>query len=512
MLVGAAMFALPSAQQSQKAARSPIITEDANPRLKSPITLTAKDANLSEILRVLSDRSGMNFVAGEGVHREKITIILNKTPLDESINLLVRAAGLSYEIIGNSVLIAEPEKLKDEVGQSAYVVELKYAEAAEVAKMLNDLTKSIQIDNGGNRLICYTSPRVILEIERIVKSIDHPHILVMLETRLIEVSMDKLDQYGIDWSGLSPVQSGIAYPESRLNEGYKPGNWVKMPLEFNVALDMLLQNGDARILMDSKLTTTNNREATLHIGEVIPYVIQSYNMSGSGGGANQQIQKENIGVILTMTPHVNEDNQITLNLAPEVSNIVGWKGPSSDIPLVRVRKTNTTVRVENGQKVFLAGLLSEDSNVELRKVPVLGDIPLLGLLFQNRKNVTSKKNLIVEVIPHIIRDPGEIDSILQVKENGPKESDEKKESNITEEKQQPQSQVTPQQSPSPEPEVQLNFGATPESSQVQEQPQQQVIESQIVVPEPVQQTPQKAAQVKPATKETKSEPSAKTVR
>jgi type II secretory pathway component GspD/PulD (secretin) len=153
-------------------AESPIITKDPNPLLRTTISLNAQDASLSEILKVLAERTSMNFVAGEGVQKAKISIILNKTPVSEAIDLIVRAAGLSYEIIGNSVLIGESGKLKDEVGQSGYVIALNYADAEEVAAMLSDLSKNIKVDKGGNRLIAYASPRVINEIERIVRSLD----------------------------------------------------------------------------------------------------------------------------------------------------------------------------------------------------------------------------------------------------------------------------------------------------------------------------------------------------
>ena len=401
-----------SAFAQQAADDSPIVSGNVNPALKSPITLTAKEASLSEVLRVLADRSGMNFVVGEGVQREKITIILNNTPLDESINLLVRASGLSYEIIGNSILIAEPEKLKEDVGLSSYVVELKYAKAEEVAAALGDLTKNIKIDKGGNRLICFASPRVIMEIERIVRSIDRPHILVMLETRLIEVSQDKLNQYGVEWQSFNPeypwdLGAVVGVPEAPLRSSFSLNGATRGAFNINLALDLMVRNGDGRVLMDSKLTTTNNREASLHIGEIIPYVIQSYNLSSSGG-VNQQIEKENVGVILTMTPHINDKNQITLSLQPEVSNITGWKGASADIPVIRTRKTNTTVRVEDGQTVILAGLLSEEKTTTISKLPILGDIPVLGLLFQNKREEVKKTNLIIEVVPRIIHDPAEI--------------------------------------------------------------------------------------------------------
>ncbi len=415
-----------------EANNSPIITENENPRLKSPITLWARESSLSEVLKVLSERSGMNFVAGEGVHREKITIILNKTPLDEAINLLVRAAGLSYEIIGNSVLIAEPGKLKDEVGQSSYVVELKYARATEVAVMLSDLTKNVKIDKGGNRLICYTSPRVIREIERIVKSIDHPHQLVMLETRLIEVSMNDLDRYGVNWGELTPIETGVSYIGGPVSQNFQAANWYQMPIDFNISLDMLIEEGDAKILMDSKLTTTNNREANLHIGDKIPYVIQSYNMGGAGGaGGNLQMMKEEVGVIIKMTPHINERGQITLALEPEVSSIAGWKGPNADLPLVRVRKAKTTVRVANGQTILLAGLLSEEKTEEVKKLPVLGQIPLIGLLFQHKRNETRKTNLIIEITPRIINDASELSYGEEVEEEYKKDSESKRKTQTT---------------------------------------------------------------------------------
>ncbi|MDB5103246.1 MAG: ral secretion pathway protein [Fibrobacteres bacterium] len=388
---------------------SPIITKDPNPLLRNVISLNAQDANLSEILKVMADRSSMNFVAGEGVQKAKISIILNKTPVSEAIDLIVRAAGLSYEIIGNSVLIGEQGKLKDEVGQSGYVIALNYADAEEVATLLADFSKNVKVDRGGNRLIAYASPRVINEIERIVRSIDHPHTQVLLETRLIEVTVDNTDRYGIDWGALSPVSANIGFPSAPVSQGYLLKGGVRSPINLNILLDMLIQNGDARVLMNSKLTTMNNREASLHIGERIPYVIQSYNSAAvAGGGANQQVQHEDVGVKIKMMPHVNEDAEITLNLEPEVSSITGFKGPNSDLPLVKVRTTKTTVRVADGQTIFLAGLLSEENTEELRKLPILGQIPLIGALFTHRLSIKRKTNLIIEIKPKIIHKSSEL--------------------------------------------------------------------------------------------------------
>ncbi len=391
-----------------QAATSPVVSKDLNPLLRVPISLNAQDASLSEVLKILAERSSMNFVTGQGVQKERITIILQKTPVAEAIDLVVRAAGLSYEINGNSVLIGEPGKLNNEVGQSGYVINLNYANAEEVAGMLGDLSKNVKVDKGGNRLIAYTSPRVINEIERIVKAVDFPNIQVLLEVRLIEVSVDAMNRLGVDWAGLSPIQSIINNSPASLTSDLSSG-WMRGQMTFRAALDLLIQNGNARLLMNSKLTTTNNREANLHIGEKIPYTIQTYNFAQGGtAGANMQVQHEEVGVKLKMMPHVNEDAEITLNLEPEVSSITGFKGPNSDLPLVKVRKISTTVRVPDGQTIFLAGLLQEEETKETHKFPVLGQIPLIGPLFTHQVNTKRKTNLIIEIKPRIIRHPEEL--------------------------------------------------------------------------------------------------------
>jgi type II secretory pathway component GspD/PulD (secretin) len=291
-------------------------------------------------------------------------------------------------------------------------VALKYARAEEVAAILADLSVNIKVDKGGNRLICYTSPRVIIEIERIIKAIDHPHLQIMLETRLVEVSVDNLEKYGINWSQLSPVETGLFHPGGPVKNGYDADGWQLNPLEMDISLDMLISKGEARVLTNSKLTTTNNREASLHIGDVVPYMVQSYNLTNTGG-MNMMIQKEEVGVKLKMTPHINEDREISLTLEPEVSTITGWKGPAADLPLTRVRKTSTTVRVKDNQTIFLAGLLSEEKVNERKRFPILGSIPVLGMLFTHKRVDFKKQNLIIEIKPRIITDWEELNKEME---------------------------------------------------------------------------------------------------
>ena len=181
------------------------------------VTVHAEDAHLPSILAILAKESGYNIVTDPNVNRqEKISIHLDDVPIEQAINLVVRAVGLSYEVVGNSFLIADPKKLKEEVGVSSFVIELKYASAEEIKSMLQDISDQIQVDISGNKLLVNASPKKIAEIQDVVKQIDIPAIQIMLETRLIEVAADSEEQLGIDWSRLSKFTTILA--ENALDE------------------------------------------------------------------------------------------------------------------------------------------------------------------------------------------------------------------------------------------------------------------------------------------------------
>jgi hypothetical protein len=187
------MAAKPSpAADSVRAARSGHLSVQAaagDPGLATLVSLDADDAFLPKVLAALAERSGYNVVAGPEVNnQQRISIHLKETPVEEAINLVVRAAGLSYEIVGHSFLVSGRENLKQEVGLSPYLVELEYARASEIKGLLKDLSGNIQVDTARNALLISTSPKTIAEVRRIVQTVDRPSKQIMLQTRVIEVS------------------------------------------------------------------------------------------------------------------------------------------------------------------------------------------------------------------------------------------------------------------------------------------------------------------------------------
>ena len=415
------LFSVLGGQESDSAS----VTDDSQPYL---VTIHAEDAYLPSILAILAKESGYNIVTDPMVNaQDKISIHLDEVPVEEAINLVVRAVGLGYEKVGNSFLIADPKKLAKEVGITPHIIELKYADATEVKELLSDLSDQIKVDLSGNKLLINTSPRRIAEIREAIKGIDVPAIQVLLETRLIEVALDIDKKMGIDWSKLAKYTNilgenaeellegaGSIVPDpgtigtlpatapfNRLNgDNIIPKNFSRQMTAFELTLDLLIKDNKADILADSKLVTLNGREATIKMVDIVPYILSS-----GGVGGQVQVQREEVGIKLTVLPSVNTDGDITVKVEPEVASIFEFIGPDRNIPRVKSRSSSTTIRVQNGESIIIGGLISKDRKNTVYKFPILHKIPWLGKkLFTSTDLVDRKTDLIIQITPSVLED------------------------------------------------------------------------------------------------------------
>lgn len=381
------------------------------------VTIDAEDAYLPSVLKILAEKGNLNIVTGPGVTAGRLSIHMKDVPIDQAVNLVVRAAGLAYERIGNSVLVADSKSLKEETGLSSYIVDLKFADANDVKEALKDLAAQIEVDRGGNRLIVVTSPRVISEIEHVVQRLDVPARQVMLEARVVEVSTTDTKKLGIDWDQLNsqsfvivegnPGPSAPGVPPATLPyvTGLPGrGDIVRQAKAFTTALDLLIREGSARVLANPKIATLNGKAASILIGQRIPFEVTGTTFTGTAGAQTTQIQREEVGIKLTITPLINADGYITTDIQPEVSSVSDFRGVNNDLPVVDTRQASTTVRLKDGNSVIIGGLLSEEKTHNVTKLPLLGQIPGLGALFQHHSITSSKKDLVIEVTPRIIPD------------------------------------------------------------------------------------------------------------
>ena len=409
------------------------------------ITINAVESSLPIILSILAEESGYNIVTGPSVNsEEKLTIQLNDVPINQAIDLIVRAAGLSYEIVGNSILIAEEVKLSTDVGVASHVIELKYANAEDVASLLLNITDQITVDKSGNNLLVSVSPKKLDDINAIISQIDKPAIQIMLEAKLIEISLSDEDKMGLDWAKLSSLTTILAESGSPVSlsgggntgslmpgssfetssdggvvESLTPQTTGQLPSEmyfqrlngdglkfsrqlsaFDLTLDFLLKNNKAEILANSQVVTLNGHKATISMVDIVPYILSS-----GGLGGQVQVQREEIGIKLDILPTVNTDGYITTSVTPEVSSIFEFIGPDRNIPWVKKRLSTTTIRVKDEESIIIAGLITLDKKFVTHKFPLLHRIPFFGpKFFTHRSEVETKTDLVVQITPKIVRD------------------------------------------------------------------------------------------------------------
>jgi len=408
------------------------LPQDLQSRLNKTVTLDADDAFLPSILSILAEKSGFNIVTGPGVNtKERISVHLKDTPISEAINLVVRAAGLSYETVGNSFLVADASALETEIGLAPSVIHLQYSNASEIKELLRDLTDKVQVDTAGNRILVMASPKVTADIAEIVKQVDKPADQILLEARLIEIATDDLDEYGIDWENLSHVTTILAEsPLVKDAEGQTDGssraptqndfggdlpnldqlpekysfekidgfdnvfNFSRQLNAFDITLDFLMKRNKAKVLAHAQLTTLNNREATILIGETLRFAVSSRE--------NAIIVTDSVGIKLHITPTINSDGYITVKVNPEVSSITELV--QGLYPRKKVRTASTTVLVKDSERIFIGGLLSvDDSEVEY-KMPLLANLPILGKFFTHKYYSTRKTDLLIQITPRIVRE------------------------------------------------------------------------------------------------------------
>lgn len=384
------------------------------------ISLDADSTSVNAILQVLAQRSGLNIVTGPEVRGQKISIHLKNTPFEEALNLVVRGGGFGYERVGNSILVGSQQRLTQETGVGARVFDLQYASAAGVRAMLEVISKDVAADVADNRVVIRGSQAVLDQAAAVVEQLDRKPQQVLLEARLIEVNTSDLLEVGIDWEKIAKWSTVITEgaPDASA-QGQVPSLLDFTPIDetkdyyrqlsaFQIAIDALLTNGDARLLSNASVTTTDGKPAEIFAGDTVPVIISSLASPGSAGGVLQTVQLEyiDVGVKLNITPRVANDGTITTLVVPEVSRITGWVGTADDLPQTSTRKVSTLVRVKDGEKIYLGGLLLDEKRTTVKKVPVLGSIPLLGYLFQHRKQETVRLDLVVEITPHLVGDAG----------------------------------------------------------------------------------------------------------
>ncbi|MBT8103584.1 MAG: type II secretion system secretin GspD [Gammaproteobacteria bacterium] len=319
--------------------------------------------------------------------------------------------------------------------------------AAQAAAASSSVNVSIWADTQTNALVVNAPPKMMRSLMQIVDKLDIRRAQVLVEAIIVEVIADKTSELGVTWAvegdgsntplaltnfpdlGAGVVQlgsavgsGGVVDPSGLLGDGITigVGRLSDTGVSFAAILKALQGDADTNIISTPSIVTTDNEEASLNVGQEVPFVTGSFSNTGgtTTGTVNpfQTINREQVGVKLTITPQINDGDSMLLKISQEISNIAQSAAGAVDL-ITNERIIETTVIVDDGQILVLGGLLEDVLRESDQRVPILGRIPGLGALFRSRKTDKVKTNLLVFIRPKILRDSAAVSNETNTKYN-----------------------------------------------------------------------------------------------
>lgn len=417
---------------------------------KEKISIDYSEADTKEVLKMMADRAGINIVFGDDISGN-VTIKLDEVPLEEAFKTILNTKGLATQQLGDKILrIASPRTLEREQEKSipqTKVFFLNYAVASEVSGQIMSVAGAkgrkavVTVDERNNALIVTDTPIGLGEMERLVKSLDRAPKQVMIEAKLVEVALNNDFNLGIQWSGYGEKDGtyfGAGDEDSALKSGgsglvYKTdGSGTSLPLGskssgfgvnlpaniiygsfrlgkiasnymFDAILTAAAGKGKAKVLSDPKVATLNNKEATINITTQIPYT-ETETTQSDPPVSTTKVTYITTGIILKVTPTITSDNRVSLKINPEVSQVSPTvKAAAGGAPGIDTRTADTNVIVNDGETVVIGGLIHDYQSEGEFKVPLLGDLPLLGWLFKKKTSTRERRELMIFVTPKVVR-------------------------------------------------------------------------------------------------------------
>jgi general secretion pathway protein D len=399
--------------------------------------LTLTHASAGEVVRILSGLYG-----GEGL----------RVVADERSNAVVLAGERAVRLRAKALAAHLDLPIAEQAG-GTQVVFLRFAEAKDMAGLLLELAKSFGLAGEGGRgvsiqahpetnaLILSAPPAAQQALLAVARQLDVRRAQVLIEAIIVELSDELARELGVQWQstevkntpdggigrgviggtnfpgpgGAGGILAAAVNPLSvgpGLNVGYVRGT-LRLPgsdreiLQLGALIRALQAEGRANILATPSVMTLDRHKAVFKAGQEVPFVTGQF--INTGGGSNQPqnpfqtIDRKDVGITLTVTPHINEGDMVRLDIVQEVSSLA--QQPAGAVDLVtNKRELSTSVIVQDGELLVLGGLISEQVQRNLNKVPALGDIPVLGNLFRYRSTKTERRNLMVFLRPTILRD------------------------------------------------------------------------------------------------------------
>ena len=404
-------------------------------------SIDVEGADIRTVCRAISEFSGRNIVVAQQA-KGTVTIALHNVPWREALRTILRSCGLDYMEEGGILRVDDAPKLATEQAErdaawakqmesaplDTRIIKLNYANAAELSTALQAaLTRrgTVLVEKRTNSLIVSDLTDNIDKVEKMAMELDSTTPEIEITAKLVDVDAEALHQLGVEWNaGVSDGQSGFFTDPNGDPAGPLPGKPLNKPSDpsqigavnhktsipdpattftyglfknwgtVEAQLQMLEQHRKANIISNPRICTVDNREAKILVGQKIPLIVQDV-------AGNPVSQLQTIGIQLKVTPHLTEDKKVIMDLHPEVSDLSTQSTVQGGV-IINTSEADTRVMVDDGQTAVIGGLIRTNESQVRRGVPLLKDLPLLGMLFRSNSAVQQNRELIIFVTPKIV--------------------------------------------------------------------------------------------------------------
>ncbi len=361
--------------------------------------------DIINVFRDISAQTGVNILVEPSV-QGWVTLELYDVPLEKALEMIVAPFGYAFVKVGDYYLVGMPDETNPAfpLFTRTEVVRLKYAKAENASKLLSDFFKPYVKTGPEENILVITGPEnVISRVMADVEKIDKAPPQVLLEALVVEVSSDTGKSLGADWR----YEHAFGEPKAGVPAGgfvdFISGIWG---MKYSVAgglqavmasMKTLIDSGNAEIHATPRVATLDGEPAEIFLGRDRYFTISA--TTSEGTTTSTRLESIRTGISLKFTPRISETGEIVVKIEPEVSDAVEG---SSGLPIVNRRKVATTVRVRDGETIVIGGLNLKSQYESKTKVPVLGDLPILGILFSSTKNVSTETEVLIFITPTII--------------------------------------------------------------------------------------------------------------
>lgn len=397
------------------------------------VSLQLENVSITTVLGMIARQHNLNLVISDSI-KGKVSLQLDRVEIYSALDAILSPNGYNFFekdgiIVVKSQAVTAPGELVSRVVRLAYIDPITVRKALLPSK--SDKGDIIVLDPADdnsndktyrpNRLLITDVPAVVDQLMAIISQLDVPERMISIEVKIIETIIDDESRLGVAWPTQAVLNVGTGQRTTQTtnttgsttslinaagNINLNGGQWTWGTLsveQLSAVFEFLQKNGKSKLISDPHITVLENHQAEIKIETIIPIPTVSRFTEGAATADIQTFEDVEVGIVLRVTPRINTDGRITLDVFPKVEEIIGFTGSAeAQKPITSSRSIRTFITVNDGETIALGGLLKEGEIERVQKVPLLGSIPLIGKLFTHKSVEKNTTDLIILITPRIL--------------------------------------------------------------------------------------------------------------